>query len=119
MPKSYVEWIQRATKEAEQLMSKHDILDWVTLQRSRLWRWAGRVALQDDERWSHEVLHWEPLGSRVRGRPRTRWTDQIIPFLQHKLGRDLGPMEWITVARQKATWDMWADDFLTFTAEPC
>jgi hypothetical protein len=102
---TYVEWIQRATRELEIMMDKYGVKDWVALQRVRLWKWAGRVARANDGRWSHEILHWEPLGCRLRGRPRARWVDQIIEYLQWK---NLDAVEWMTLAANDKTWEaMW------------
>ena len=96
---TYVEWVQRATKEAERLMEKYNVREWTWQQRDRLWRWASKVAHSKDGRWSHEVLHWDPIGQRPKGRPRARWTDQLTSFLKRRLGRDIGAHDWIEFAK--------------------
>jgi hypothetical protein len=114
----YVEWIQRATREVEATMAVYGIQDWVGQQRLRLWQWAGKVARMRDSRWTHEILHWELLGSRPQGRPRIRWLDQFLPFLENKLGRKLQEAEWIEIATDRCNWDSWQGDFVNFSAEP-
>ena len=114
----YVTWIQRATKEAGLLMKKYDIKDWTSQQRGRLWQWAGRVARCVDGRWSNEILHWELLENRPRGRPRIRWTHQFVPFLQEKLGKGIAEGEWITIAQDAARWDSWITEFSNCGAGP-
>ena len=112
---TYVEWIQRATREVEDLMEKHGVADWVTTQRYRLWHWAGRVARATDGRWCHEVLHWDLFESRTRGRPPIRWEDQLTTFLRHKVGREIEPKGWKRLARDKIAWDKWTNDFCKFS----
>jgi hypothetical protein len=32
----------------------------------------------DDKRTAKRILEWKPIGTRIRGRPRKRWTDIFI-----------------------------------------
>lgn len=43
------------------------------------WNWAGHVARMDDTRWTKRMVEWRPRSDafRNRGRPPTRWTDDI------------------------------------------
>lgn len=42
------------------------------------WRWAGHVARMSDDRWTSRLTSWPgPRGNRKRGRPRSRWADDI------------------------------------------
>ena len=34
----YIPWLRRATHEAEQVMEKYDVCDWVEEQRKRQWQ---------------------------------------------------------------------------------
>lgn len=43
------------------------------------WRGAGHIARREDGQWTKAVVQWRPRQhSRKRGRPPTRWTDDII-----------------------------------------
>ena len=43
------------------------------------WNWAGHIARTTDDRWTKKILEWRPRHEayRNRGRPPTRWTDDI------------------------------------------
>lgn len=42
------------------------------------WSYAGHIARCNDSRWNNIILHWRPyLGKRKRGRPSTRWTNDL------------------------------------------
>ena len=46
------------------------------IQINRL-RWAGRVQRMADDRIPKRVMNYLPMGRRRKGRPRTRWLDQV------------------------------------------
>lgn len=41
------------------------------------WNWAGHFQRHDDTRWPKLIEKWEPKGKRSKGRPQTRWKDDI------------------------------------------
>ena len=51
------------------------------IQKSRL-RWFGHVMQLKEERISKKMLHTKIEGKQSRGRPRTRWIDQIRKDLE-------------------------------------
>ena len=53
---SWVQWKQRATREALEVIDKIGIPDWADEQRRRLWRWAGHVARRGKDTWLHRVI---------------------------------------------------------------
>ena len=109
----------QATRQAEGTMKAKGVADLVQQQRCRLLKWAGKVARVEDGRWSQEVLDWCPEGLRAQGRPRTRWTDQLIPSLRQKLGNGVDLTNWMTTARNETLWNELADDFRNYpNAEP-
>ena len=64
-------------------------------------RWAGHVALMDEEWGVYRVLVGKPEGRRPLGRPRRRWVDNIRMDLQ-EVG--CGYMNWIKLAEDKDRW---------------
>jgi hypothetical protein len=64
-------------------MRKLKLDDWITIQRRRKWRWAGKVAHTSREDWMAMAIRWDPIldpklkATRRPGRPKTRWTDDI------------------------------------------
>ena len=39
--------------------------------------WLGHVKRMDDKRTPERILQWKPIGTRIRGRPRKRWIEDI------------------------------------------
>jgi hypothetical protein len=78
---TWVQWIQRCTRIAEDQLEKASIDDWVVTQRRRKWRLAGHTARRDDNRWSETLLGWEPpCSNRGRGHPCKRWTSDLDAY---------------------------------------
>ena len=67
-------WRKRYAREARELI---DIPHISSLVRSGRLRWAGHVLRADPSRDIAQVLRWVPNGRRPRGRPRTRWWDNV------------------------------------------
>ena len=56
--------------------------DWILAHRIKKWRFAGKTARRNDNRWTYRLLNWTPchgLG-RKAGRPHTRWADDLCKF---------------------------------------
>ena len=73
---SWVEWLQRVTPKARDIMRKANIPNWSEEVRSRYVRWYHKVASMPADRWARKVLQWEPNGHRAQGRPVRRWSEQ-------------------------------------------
>jgi hypothetical protein len=69
--------------------------------KSRRLRQAWLVARMGDRRAAYEVLVWRREGKRLLGRPRRRWKDNIIKYLQEVLWRG---MNWIGPALDRESW---------------
>ena len=81
---SWQEWLQRTAGTLDAEVKKGAVADWVVEQRRRKWGWAGHVARRSDGRWASRMLHWIPHGGeRSRGRPATRWEDELEDFSRH------------------------------------
>lgn len=67
------------------------------------WKWAGHVARLTDGRWTIKTTLWEgPQGKRRRGRPLTRWEDEIK--------RIAGP-NWSQIAKDREKWSSLEEAF--------
>lgn len=53
-----------------------DVVERITVLK---WNWAGHIARFPDDRWTKRILEWRPRSEafRNRGRPPTRWTDDL------------------------------------------
>ena len=113
MLEPWVDWIKRATRVAEAQAELAGIPDWATEQMRRKYRLAGHVSRRDDGRWATKVLYWSPEGgTRGRGHPEQRWTDDFDKFFGRMLGAGMG--EWREVAEDRDAWKLYEDDFVTF-----
>jgi len=52
------------------------------MEDSRRIAWLGHVMRTDDKRTPKRILEWKPIGTRIRGRPRKRWTADIEEDMQ-------------------------------------
>ena len=81
---SWVEWVKRTTRTAEQVLGKSN--DWCSSWRRRVWRFAYRVATADSRRWTWKAARWMPENDTCARRaphgPKKRWTDDIISYLK-------------------------------------
>ncbi|XP_045774255.1 uncharacterized protein LOC123873453 [Maniola jurtina] len=69
-----------------------------TMDHIHTWKWAGHIARLQDERWTQKVTTWiGPQGKRRRGRPNSRWADDIISVA----GRD-----WKELAKNRKNWSV-------------
>lgn len=62
----------------EDLRARTGVTDVIYRVAKLKWNWAGHVARLTDERWTRRLLEWRPRADRRgRGRPPTRWTDDL------------------------------------------
>ena len=87
--------------EVRKLTKVVDIVERV----SRLkWQWAGHIARQENSRWTKRVTLWRPRQSaRRRGRPPTRWADDI---------KSVAGTNWSRVAQDRKTWKYLEEAFV-------
>ena len=108
---SWVAWVRRVTAEAELVMSRLEIPDWVTEQRRRKWSWAGHIARRTDGRWTRKMLDYQPEGTRAQRRPVTRWETSLDSFVSRIFGQDSATGSWKELARDSDSWKLMTDDF--------
>ncbi len=98
---TWIDYIKRATHYSEDVAKRNNLKEWPELQRSKKWQLAGRTARSAEAKWSRRILDWTPwfrcLPRRSVGRPRARWTEDLIKFA--------GP-NWIDTARDINLWQL-------------
>ena len=110
----HVLWMKRATRKAEEALEKHGVPCWVEESYRRKYRWAGHVARRDDERWSRQVLCWNPVGVRAQGRPLTRWSDALNKFFD-SVSAALGQcIDWMSLTKDRDEWKQFETPFVEF-----
>ena len=65
--------------ELNKLIENADIVRFIKSSRIA---WLGHVMWMDDKRTSKRILEWRPIGTRIRGRPRKRWIEDIEEDMQ-------------------------------------
>ena len=79
----------------EDLRRRTGVTDVVNQIRKLKWNWAGHVARMSDGRWTKRLLEWRPrLDKRSKGRPPTRWTDDLRRFAGNWIQRAQDRKEW-------------------------
>ena len=106
----WVSWVSRLTHTAEETLRRNKIEDWVTMQRRKVWWWAGHTARRHDGRWSNTLLHWQPTGRRGVGHPTTRWSDCLNKFFNRELA-SYAYDEWTIIAQDRVSWKSFEDKF--------
>lgn len=105
---TWVQWMVRTSRLADEAMKRARIDDWYLEQKRRKWRWAGHVARRENERWAKRMLNWEPRGGRRGvGRPVLRWEDPLVAS-----ARQQGATPWQEIAQDRARRQELEEDFL-------
>ena len=108
---TWVEWLKRTAGVLDVEIKKGAVTDWVDEQKRRKWCWAGHLARRTDWRWTVRMLHWIPRGgTRWRGRPVTRWEDELGGFV-----REEGfTLKWDKLAQDRDLWGSMEDKFAQY-----
>jgi hypothetical protein len=103
----WIHYMKRSAQKIDELSEHHGMHGWINTHRRRKWQLAGRLARASDERWSKLVLEWRPNAGhgRCRGRPATRWTDELERFA----GGD-----WQQVAQNEEEWNLYSCAYCSF-----
>jgi len=109
------DFLRRTARWAEDQLASAGISEWLDAWRARQWKWAGQVA-KNLEKWSSVATVWDPLlhasGPRGRrqARPKKRWEQDIIIYLEHVHQK----AEWKEVAKNSQWWKSHLEDFVEF-----
>lgn len=78
-----------------EIRSKTKLPDILTQVAAMKWKWAGHLARTSDDRWTKTILQWRPWqDKRSRGRPPTRWSDDIKRVATN----------WMSEAQDRTNW---------------
>jgi hypothetical protein len=67
--------------------------------KSRGIAWLGHVMRMDEKRNPKIVLEWKPIGRRISGRPRKRWSEDVEEDIQRTAIRG-----WRKLCKERAEW---------------
>jgi hypothetical protein len=65
--------------ELNELIGNADMVRFIKRRRIA---WLGQVMWMDGKGIRKRVLEWKPTGSRIRGRPRERWIENVEEDIQ-------------------------------------
>ena len=109
---SHVDWIRESTQRVKKAMAEYGIQAWTTLQCARKWQWALKMVQSTGPRWTREVNEWQPIDIRTRGRPKTRWADDINEYLTHAFNQKSIENGWSNIAANSEIWKSLAAGFI-------
>lgn len=89
-------WRIRSNAEIESLLRNENIVNYIKANRLR---WAGHVVRMERERLQKRILEENFSGKRKKGRPRSRWRDEV-----EKDARMLDVRNWMSEAQDREKW---------------
>jgi hypothetical protein len=104
-------WRIRVNYELNELIKNADILRFIKRRRIA---WLGHVMRMDDKRSPKRILVWEPIGMRIRGRLRKRWTADIEEDIQI-----MGIRRWRKQCKERAEWKRITEKAKTHSGLQC
>ena len=117
---SWPDFLRRAARWSEEQLDKAGLKEWLQLWRERQWTWAGNLMAGGFRKWSEFATKWDPLlhsGCRLgrpQARPRKRWSDDYVTFLESHLDEKRC---WSDVAADKNLWASLRDDYVKFWSQ--
>ena len=68
------EWISRTNRELEEMSKGENIVKWIKGQRIG---WLGQLERMEEDRMPKNIFTEKLEGTRRRGGPRKRWTEEV------------------------------------------
>ena len=90
------EWRVRTDQEIEALIKEENMVRFI---KSQILAWCGHVNWMEDNKNVKAIMKWNPIDRRSRGRPKTRWKDDVEADL-----RAMKIMNWRTRIEDKLAW---------------
>ena len=95
MERSMLDLTLRDRIRNEEIRRRTGVEDVIVRIAKLKWNWAGHMARMRDGRWTKRILEWRPrTDKRNRGRPPTRWTDDLKRISTN----------WIATAQDRGRW---------------
>ena len=118
---AWSDFLKRATRTAEDRLAAANQEEWIKLWRRRQWRWAGKLAGPNLNKWLQHAFRWCPPVHGRRGvyraqaRPLKRWDAYLQDFMvQHALGAS-----WEQLARNTEGWAEYENCFGKWASDKC
>jgi hypothetical protein len=67
-------WRTKTNEELYHLIKHNNIINQITAQRLS---WYGHVQRMSDDRMVKKIYKWKPVTTRLQGRPKSRWDDNV------------------------------------------
>jgi len=67
-------WRLKTNKELEKAINNENIVRYIKYKRLS---WLGHVERMTNERVAKNIYKWKPYATRLKGRPRVRWEDDV------------------------------------------
>jgi hypothetical protein len=71
----------------------------IKIYKNRRIAWLGHVMQMDEKRTPKGILQWKPICTRIRGRPRKRWIEDIEEDM-----KIMGIRQWRNQCKERAEW---------------
>jgi hypothetical protein len=82
--------------EIDKLIEGAHIVRFIKVQRTK---WLGHMQRMDRARPTGKLLDWKRMGTRLVGRPRQRWQEDVMEDL-----KKLKIKKWKETAKDRSTW---------------
>jgi hypothetical protein len=70
----YGTWIIKTNEDLDYLIKHNNIINQIRAQRLS---WFGHVQRMSDGRMVKKIYKWKPVTTRLQGRPKSRWNDNV------------------------------------------
>ena len=129
----WFDYIRRSTADAIDRMDHAKIRCWNKTHKKMKWKLASRIATSPSERWVKKAAEWNPemsskyRTSRMIGRPKKRWEDDINDFLEQnhdetkidetRERRIQNNNMWISIAIDRKEWTRLEEKYISQNAK--
>jgi hypothetical protein len=90
------EWRLKTNEELEKAINNENIVRYIKYKRLS---WLGHVERMTNERVTKTIYKWKPYATKLKGRPRVRWEDDVRNDL-----RKTGVSNWKQRTQERKQW---------------